>query len=105
MKKYEQKEFLDAVIYDFIADRLADKDWWCYGYGSEPICGKRNILNGSFGTSLLDKGTGRMLETSEVEWGDRSESLKRSYCPIELKEFWVGWFVLEGFSFSGSKWD
>lgn len=54
---------------------------------SEPICGKRKILNGSFGTSLLDKGTGRMLETTEVEWGDRSESLKRSYCPIELKEF------------------
>lgn len=27
VKKYEQKLFLDAVIYDFIADRLADKDW------------------------------------------------------------------------------
>ena len=35
---------------------------------SEPICGKRNTQNGSFGTSLLDKGTGRMLETSEIEW-------------------------------------
>lgn len=32
---------------------------------SDPICGEKNTLNGSFGTSLLDKGNGRMLKTSE----------------------------------------
>lgn len=34
---------------------------------SAPICGERNTLNGSFGTSLIDKGSSGMLEISEVE--------------------------------------